>query len=362
MGHARRPAQAEMARPRPALPEDVGRRADARAAADGHLGPACRPPSAKRRVNSTSRCARCPREEARKSRQQWEHYQTPAAGEKQELATKPPPAGPPAPRSCAASPACPTALHRPQSPPPAGAAALPASSNDVHRRLVRRCNGRRWCVAMRRFGYEGLLLAAIVLLVGFLDPSSDTAPEAPPASSRCRRCPRVLLRLPRLRRGRALFHVVVDRRTADAADEDVAPRPHPCRRPHRRCPHRRPSLSRRLDRPASLRSPPTSALQPAEPRRARGAGSSPSATSGRSSIPIAGSCTTGSPERASSWRHRIAHLPRQRHAHADQHHARDGDGVERLAEQEPRHHGGRRRNEKEEAGATFDAAPCRSSQ
>ena len=51
-----------------------------------------------------------------------------------------------------------------------------------------------------------------------------------------------------------------------------------------------------------------------------------------------------------------------RHAHADQHHAGDGERIERLAEQQPRHDAPSPAGTRKNSPATFDAAPWRSSQ
>ena len=127
------------------------------------------------------------------------------------------------------------ARHRRQrrpgtAPPPVGTAAAsrcPRRRSGAASSDGRGAPARRSAPLARRFaalGYEGLLLAAIVLLVGFLTLPAGVAGAAPAPALAVPPLPaRVLVRLRRLRRGRPLFRLVVDRRPPDAADEDVAP-------------------------------------------------------------------------------------------------------------------------------------------
>ncbi len=249
-------------------------------------GPSCRPPSGKPRASSTRRCASLPPEKKEDVRQQWEQYQSLPPEKKQELATRPPPTG----RSpCAAQRRGRRRVPPPPPPPPPrhasphGLPARPDARRPSEAPLTLRAEPAPLARRYAALCYEGLLLAAIVLVVGFLTLPALPAGGGegglvlPPLPAR------VLSRLPRLRRGRTLFHLVVDGRAPDAADEDVASRARARRRPDRRRADRRRSLPRRVDRPRGLARRPRRAAA-GEPRRARRDGSSPSAICGRSSI------------------------------------------------------------------------------
>ena len=115
-----------------------------------------------------------PPEKKEAVRRQWEQYQNLPPEKKQELATRPPPSGPP--QSRAARPPA----TMPPPPPPPNSALPPRRRSRI--RLpdeVHLTPGAEPAPLARRYaalGYEGLLLSAIVLVVGFL-----TLPAMPAA-------------------------------------------------------------------------------------------------------------------------------------------------------------------------------------